>query len=64
MDETFKIDVSRYIDALERTLSHDPDSARRIEALTILQRWQFDEMLDQVCREKARLLVQEYSRGS
>ena len=51
------IDVGRYVAEMERTLHDHPDGGVRSQALRILQRWQFDEMLDDGSRKRARLLV-------
>jgi hypothetical protein len=61
-DEMPKIDVSEWIAQLEQVLRSANNPARCEEALTILQRWQFDEMLDEASREKARVLVREFAR--
>lgn len=57
----FKIDVSRQVEEMEHVLRAGGDRTRRREALAILQNWQFDEMLDDASREKARLLVQTFA---
>ena len=56
-----KIDVSRQVEELERILRLEKDPARCMEAVTILGRWQFDEMLDDTSRERARMLVHEFA---
>jgi len=59
MDMT-KIDVSRYVQGMERALHSQPDPVSCETTLTILRRWQFDEMLDDASREKAGILVREF----
>jgi hypothetical protein len=56
-----KIDVSREVAGLERVLRSHETPARCREAMAILGRWQFDEMLDDASREKARMLVHEFA---
>ena len=52
-----KIDVTRYLDEMERQSSRDTDIATRNQAVAILRRWQFDPMLtDDSCARAARLL--------
>ena len=58
MPELDKIDVGPQMQEIERDLRC---GERRVEALAILQRWQFDDMLDDASREKARRLVQEFA---
>ena len=55
-----KIDVSRYVLEMEQVLHAEQDPVRCDKAIAILRRWQFDEMLDDASRAKARMLVQEY----
>lgn len=57
----FKIDVGRHVEEIERVLRVGGDLARCVEALDILERWQFDEMLDDASRKKARMLVREFA---
>ena len=59
MDMT-KIDVSRYVQGMERVLHSQPDPVNCETTLTILRRWQFDEMLDDASRAKAGILVREF----
>jgi uncharacterized protein (DUF924 family) len=61
-DELPRIDVSQWVVELEQVLRSAKNPARCEEALAILQRWQFDEMLDHTSREKARALVREFGR--
>ena len=56
-----KIDVSRYVLEMEEVLYAQQDPARCENAIAILRRWQFDEMLDDASREKAKTLVQEFA---
>lgn len=60
----FKIDVGRQVAEIERGLRAGGDRSRDMEALAILQRWQFDEMLDDASREKARVLIREFAANS
>ena len=59
----FKIDVGRQVAEIERVLRVGEDLTRCAEALEILERWQFDEMLDDASRNKARVLVREFATG-
>ena len=59
MDES-KIDVSHYVAAMERTLRTETNLTRRVDAVTVLWHWQFDHMVDDASREKARQLVEEF----
>jgi len=53
------IDVSRQVEQMERTLRMR-DPRRSSEVLAILERWQWDAMLDARSREHARQLVREF----
>ena len=55
-----KIDVSRYVQEMEQVLHSGKDPIKCENALAVLERWQFDEMLDDASRTKAKLLVQEF----
>jgi hypothetical protein len=55
------IDVSRWIAAMEREL-RDGNVLRCGEVLAVLERWQWDEMLDEHSRAAARRLVLEFGR--
>ena len=55
-----KIDVSRYVLEMEQVLQTEHDPVRCQNAIAVLLRWQFDEMLDDASRAKARMLVQEF----
>ena len=57
----FKIDGSTHVADLERVLRTGGDDTRYMEALAILRRWQFDEMLDGASREKASALVWKFA---
>jgi hypothetical protein len=59
-DVMYKIDVKRQVEEMERVLRAQDDVARSQATMTILRRWQFDEMLDDDSREKARMLVLEF----
>lgn len=56
----YKIDVKRQVEEMERVLRTQDDPARCQATVSILRRWQFDEMLDDGSREKARMLVLEF----
>jgi len=52
-----KIDVTLYLDEMERQSRREAGVATRNQALAILRRWQFDPMLtDDSCARAARLL--------
>lgn len=55
------IDVAIWIDEIEQRLLSTQDRSEILDALAILQRWQFDEMIDAPSRERARLLVRRYT---
>jgi hypothetical protein len=55
-----KIDVSRYVRELEIVLLSQQDLVRCENAIAILRRWQFDQMLDDASRAKAAKLVREF----
>ena len=57
------IEVGRCVAEMERILSGDHDYSARMRALAILQRWQFDEMLDAASRRRARQLVLQFARN-
>jgi hypothetical protein len=59
-----KIDVSREVEEIERLLRSTTDGALRETAIATLRRWQFDDMLDDPSREKARRLVKEFGSTS
>jgi hypothetical protein len=61
-DEIPKIDVSQWVGELEQVLRSAQNPIRCEEALAILQRWQFDEMLDDASREKANTLYRQFVR--
>jgi hypothetical protein len=55
------IDVSRQVSEMERTLRMQQQDTRRTrEVLAILERWQWDAMLDAPSREQARKLLREF----
>jgi len=56
----YKIDVKHQVEEMERVLRAHADGARCQATLTVLRRWQFDEMLDDGSREKAKMLVLEF----
>lgn len=51
------IDVSVYLLQMERVLMANDDRQACARALAALERWQFDSMLDEKSRQKARRLV-------
>ena len=55
------IDVSRHVSEMERVLRGGESDAGRLEALAVLERWQWDEMLDAPSRARARSLVREFA---
>lgn len=57
-----KIDVGRYVAEMEDVLLANAHRASPRQALAILRRWQFDEMLDDASRQRARLLVLRFER--
>ncbi len=59
-----KIDVRVHVEQFERVLRRDEDPARRRDAMAILQRWQFNEMLNDAARRKAQTLVREFGAGA
>jgi hypothetical protein len=61
-----KIDVSQHVQGMERVLHARQDPLSCHKTITILRRWQFDEMLDDASRTKAGKLVHEFEsvRGS
>jgi len=61
-EETPKIDVSQWVAELEQVLRLAQNPIRCEEALAILQRWQFDEMIDDASREKAKELIRQFAR--
>jgi len=56
-----KIDVTRYLDEIERTLRFGSNAMARGAALAILRRWQFDRMLTDESCARARMLLREFS---
>jgi hypothetical protein len=58
-----RIDVRQQVAEIERVLREGVDPAGCLRALSILERWQFDEMLDDGSRMKARVLVREFAAG-
>lgn len=59
----FTIDVGRQVAEIEHVLRAAGDLIQCREALAILERWQFDQMLDDASRERARVLVREFAAG-
>jgi hypothetical protein len=58
------IDVSRHVSEMEVLLRSQAATARRREALAVLERWQWDEMVDHPSRLRARQLVREFGSAS
>jgi hypothetical protein len=56
-----KIDVTRYLDDMERALRCGTDVGMRNEVLAILRRWQFDTMLTEYSCERAARLLREFT---
>ena len=56
-----EIDVTRYLDEMERVLRCGSDVATRNEALAILRRWQFDTMLTNESCVRAAKLLREFT---
>ena len=54
------IDVSRQVAEMERVLRSRESTARSLDALAVLDRWQWDDMLDSASRTRARRLVREF----
>ena len=54
------IDVSQQVAEMERALRLQDDPRRSCEVLDILERWQWDAMLDAPSRAHARQLVREF----
>ena len=63
MAEQLKIPVGQYVREMEAALRYDGDPIRRAGILAVLRRWQFDEMLDDASRRKAKVLVSEFVRN-
>jgi hypothetical protein len=57
----WKIDVSRHVREMESVLRWSADPIGRTNAIAILRRWQFDDMLDDASRQRARMLVREFA---
>ena len=55
-----KIDVSRHVAEMEDLLRSDADAVRCSEVLAVLERWQWDDTLDDASRAKARRLLMEF----
>ena len=58
-----KIDAGRYVEEMERILLAAGDRSACVRALAILERWQFDEMLEDASRQRAKLLVFRFARN-
>jgi hypothetical protein len=56
------IDVSRQVAEMEIQLRSEGPLRSR-ELLSVLERWQWDEMLDAPSRARARQLVREFGLG-
>ncbi len=55
-----KIDVSKALDDLERVLRSGDDRARCLDALGTLQRWQWDDQLDEASRKRAARVLSAF----
>lgn len=55
-----KINVSQHVAEMERLLQVYESPARCEEVIAILRCWQDDEILDDVSRERAKILVREF----
>jgi hypothetical protein len=55
------VDASRALDEFEAVLCRGSEPNRCIEAMEILRRWQWDRDLDDASRNRAGLLVREFS---
>ena len=55
-----KIDVSQHVAQMEDLLRSDADAVRCSEVLAVLERWQWDDTLDDASRAKARRLLLEF----
>ncbi len=60
-DPPEKIDVSHYLDEIERVLRCGSDVGMRNEVLAILRRWQFDTMLTAASCSRAARLLREFT---
>lgn len=58
------IDVSRHVSEMEVVLRSQAGTVRRREALAVLERWQWDEMVDRPSQLRARQLVREFGSAS
>jgi hypothetical protein len=54
------IDVRRQVAEMEEALRSQMPRVQRREALAVLERWQWDEMVDGDSRQRARQLVREF----
>ena len=57
-----KIDVGHLVERIEQVLRAGRDAASCQEGLAILRRWQWDQMLDQDSRLRARALLSEFDK--
>lgn len=53
--------LTRQLQALEHVLRWDADPVRRRTVLFVLARWQSDDALDTLSRERAATLVREFA---
>lgn len=56
------VDTGRVIDEFEQVLHTGQDLSRCQEAMVILRRWQWDEDLSDTSRDRASMLVRQFSR--
>jgi hypothetical protein len=55
------VDAGRWLDELEAVLDAGREPTRCLEAMAILRRWQWDRELDEASRQRAGVLVREFS---
>jgi len=58
--DTPKADVSQYVEGMGRLLQSGRDPVRCKNMITILRRWQEDQMLDAASRALAEKLLREF----
>jgi len=54
------IDVSQQVAEMELALRRQENPLRSSEVLAVLERWQWDDMLDASSRARAKQLVREF----
>jgi hypothetical protein len=55
------IDATRYLDDMDHTLRSSHDVGMRNEALAILRRWQFDDLLTDAAGARAAGVLREFT---